>query len=124
MKGVTRAPMLEDADDKSRCPVEILFTYFKRAKIDVSPHRNKVGVQRTGCSFCAPAFPSFHMDCPMPIAKVTEINRKLFMGVADAGIVDGATAKGFSARSLRCGGISQAAAEKIRDGVTQGHGGW
>ena len=30
----------------------------------------------------------------------------------------------FSAKSLRCGGCSAAAAEGMRDGVTQGHGGW
>jgi hypothetical protein len=40
-KGVTRAPMLEDASDKTRCPVEILFTYFKRARIHVHPLCNK-----------------------------------------------------------------------------------
>ena len=30
----------------------------------------------------------------------------------------------FSAKSLRCGGVSQAAGEAVRDGVLQGHGGW
>lgn len=60
----------------------------------------------------------------MPVAKVTEIIRTLFTGLADAGIIDEATAKNFSAKSLRCGGVRQAAAEEIRDGVTQGHGGW
>ena len=92
-KGVTRAPMLEGADDKARCPVKILLTYFKRARIDVSPYCNKVEGQRDDCSFCPPAFPSFHkvhgkMDCPMPISKVTKVIRKLFMGLADVGIVD------------------------------------
>ena len=60
----------------------------------------------------------------MPAAKVTEIIRKLFMGLADSGVIDEATAKGFSAKPLRCGGVSQAAAEEIRDEVTQGLGGW
>ena len=46
------------------------------------------------------------------------------MGLADAGIIDEATARNLSAKLLRCGGVSQAAAEEIRDGVTQGHGGW
>ena len=46
------------------------------------------------------------------------------MGLADANIIDEATARNFSAKSLRCGGVSQAAAEEIRDGVTQGRGGW
>jgi len=129
MKGLTRAPMLEDADNKSRCHVEILFTYFKRARIDVSPHCNKVEGQRADCSFCPPAFPSFHkvlekMHCSMPVAKVTEMIRKPFMGLADAGVIDEATVKNFSAKSLRCGGVSQAAAEEIRDGVIHGPGGW
>ena len=128
-KGVTRAPMLEDAEDRTRCPVEILFNYFKGARIAVSPHCDKVEGQRADCSFCPPAFPSFHkvhgkMDVPMPISKVTEVIRKLFMGLADAGIIDDATASNFSAKSLRCGGVSQATAEEIRYGVTQGHGGW
>ena len=128
-KGVTRAPMLEEAVDKDRCPVEIVFDYFKWGRIDVHPQCDKVEGQRADCSFCPPAFPSFHkklgkMDCPMPTAKVTEIIRKLFMGLADAGDIDEAMAMNFSAKSLRCGGVSQAAAEQIRDGVTQGHGGW
>ena len=83
-KVVTRAPMLEDAEDKTRCLVEILFNCSKRAGIEVSPHCDKTEGQRADCSFCPPAFPSFHkvhgkMDCPMPVSKVTEVMRKLFM---------------------------------------------
>ncbi|MFB0956116.1 MAG: hypothetical protein QMB43_04070, partial [Alistipes putredinis] len=33
-------------------------------------------------------------------------------------------ARRFSAKSMRCGGTSAAAAEAVRDGVLQGHGGW
>ena len=41
-KGVTRAPKLRKVDVKARCPVEILFTYFKRARIDASLYCNKL----------------------------------------------------------------------------------
>ena len=33
-------------------------------------------------------------------------------------------AKRCWAKSLRCGGCSEAAAQGVREGVTQGHGGW
>ena len=33
-------------------------------------------------------------------------------------------AKGFSAKSLRTGGVSESCAHKVQEGVVQGHGGW
>ena len=63
------------------------------------------------------------IDRSMPVANATDIIRKPFIGSADAGVVDEGTAN-LLAKSLRCGGVSQATAEEIRDGVTQSHGGW
>ena len=50
--------------------------------------------------------------------------RGLYVGLAIAGEISMEEAMEFSSKSLRCGGVSQAAAEAIRDGVTQAHGGW
>ena len=60
----------------------------------------------------------------MPKYRVTEIVRALFVGLAVKGVISMEEALAFSAKSMRCGGVSQAAAEAIRDGFTQAHGGW
>ena len=60
----------------------------------------------------------------MPTARVTEIVRGLYIGLAVSGGMTMEEALAFSSTSLRCGGVSQAAREAIRDGVNQTHGGW
>ena len=50
--------------------------------------------------------------------------RELFLGLAARGLMSMEEAKEFSSKSLRCGGVSATAAEAVRDGVLQGHGGW
>ena len=135
VKGMTRSPVLEFAADAIGCPVKLLRKYFLAAgirimdgctKVDGSPHR---------CLCCPPAFPSVHKHSGkqagrgdermgMPTARVTEIVRGLYVGLAIAGEISMEEAVEFSSKSLRCGGVSQAAAEAIRDGVTQAHGGW
>ena len=41
-----------------------------------------------------------------------------------AGVISADKAGMFSGKSMRCGGVSAAAAEAVRDGVLQGHGDW
>jgi hypothetical protein len=81
------------------------------------------------CTVCPPAFPTitkFHgkKERAMPKSRVTEVLRILFLNMHKAGLISEEEARAFSSKSLRCGGVSQAAAEAVRDGVFQGHGGW
>ena len=63
----------------------------------------------------------------MPDSRVTKIIKQVMVTLAKETGEQPLTvqeAEAFSAKSLRCGGCSAAAAEGVRDGVTQGHGGW
>ena len=60
----------------------------------------------------------------MPKSRVTELVKELFMGLVDSGDMTEEEARAFSSKSLRTGGVSEAAANAVRDGVVQGHGGW
>ena len=60
----------------------------------------------------------------MPTQRVSEIVKKLFLSLADIGKMSADDAKQFSGKSCRCGGVSAAAGNEVRDGVVQGHGGW
>ena len=46
------------------------------------------------------------------------------MHLAEMGKMDMEQARKFTGKSMRCGGVSEAAANAVRDGVLQGHGGW
>jgi hypothetical protein len=54
----------------------------------------------------------------------TETLTQLFAGLASTGLMTEELAATFSGKSCRCGGVSAAAGEAVRDGVLQGHGGW
>ncbi len=60
----------------------------------------------------------------MPKARVTELWRVLYLELARLGFMTEEEARAISSKSLRCGGVTQAAASAIRDGVVQAHGGW
>ena len=60
----------------------------------------------------------------MPKARVTAILRVLFLELAGLGLMTEEEARAFSSKSMRAGGVTVAAAEAVRDGVIQGHGGW
>ena len=60
----------------------------------------------------------------MPKGKGTEIVKKLFLSLADLDLMTEEEANTFSGKPARTGGVSEAAANFVRDGVVQGHGGW
>ena len=62
----------------------------------------------------------------MPDGRVTTIIKGMMVALAAVrpDVVSVEQAKTFSAKSLRTGGTSEAAACVIREGVMQGHGGW
>ena len=62
----------------------------------------------------------------MPDGRVTTIIKGMMVALAAVrpDVVSVEQAKTFSAKSLRTGGTSEAAACVIREGVLQGHGGW
>ena len=128
-KGLTRQPVLERGKVAASCPVRLYLRYVGAAGIRVQPCCTKVEGKPHRCTVCPPAFPSITQyqgkkDRPMPKARVSEILKVYFRELAAAGRMTEEEAEAFSSKSLRCGGVSQAAAETIRDGVVQGHGGW
>jgi hypothetical protein len=128
-KGLTRCPILEEASNERDCPVENLLSYFRLAGLSVQPGCTKVPGEPDACTVCPPAFPSIHkhkgvQNYPMPTQRVSEIVKKLFLSLADIGKMSADDAKQFSGKSCRCGGVSAAAGNEVRDGVVQGHGGW
>jgi len=128
-KGLTRAPLVEDASNEVACPVKVFLRYVSAAGLKVQHGCNKVEGEPERCSVCPPAFPAITkhggiQSRPMPKSRVTEIMRVFFLEMADKGLMTEEQARAFSSKSLRCGGVSQATAEAVRDGVVQGHGGW
>lgn len=128
-KGLTRSPVLEESAEEAACPVRAFLRYVGSAGLKVESRCEKVEGQPDRCPVCPPAFPSITKNGgvqprPMPRARVTEIMRVFFLELAAAGLMTEEEARAFTSKSLRCGGVSQASAEAIRDGVLQGHGGW
>jgi hypothetical protein len=128
-KGLTRCPLLEEAIEKQDCPVENLLSYFRLAGLSVQPGCTKVPGEPDECAVCPPAFPSIHkhngiQSYAMPTQRVSEVVKKLYLSLADAGKMSEEDASKFSGKSCRCGGVSEAAGNEVRDGVVQGHGGW
>ena len=135
VKGMTRSPVLEYAELADGCPVRLLHRYFEAAGIRIADGCNKQQDSPHRCLACPPAFPAIHKHAGkqpgrgqermgMPKARVTEVVRGLYVGLAVVGAMGMEEALAFSAKSLRCGGVSEAAGQAIRDGVTQAHGGW
>jgi hypothetical protein len=130
-KGLTRTAVLEMASDPACCPVRLMRQYLASAGIRIQHGCTKVEGEPEKCRVCPPAFPSItrfqgKKDRPMPKARVTELLRVLFVELArvDPDCISEEEARAFSSKSLRCGGVSESAAQAVRDGVIQGHGGW
>ena len=134
VKGQTRAPKLVASDSSEVCPVQLLRQYMAAANIVVADGCDKQWGQPFACSVCEPLFPSILSKAKggkrpraMPDSRVTKIIKDVMMTVAESSdeqVLTRDEAKAFSAKSMRCGGCSQAAAEGVRDGIVQGHGGW
>jgi hypothetical protein len=128
-KGITRAPVLAFAEDARACPVRTYRRCAAALNLKVKSGCTKVEGEPQRCTVCPPAFPSVTkhrgvMGRPMPKSRVTELLRMLFLQLAALGALTEQEARAFSSKSLRCGGVTQAAASCIRDGVVQAHGGW
>jgi site-specific DNA-cytosine methylase len=128
-KGVTRTPVLERAGDARVCPVRAFQRYRVAALIEVHPGCTKVVGEPHRCTVCPPAFPSItrtqgKKSMAMPKSRVTDIVKALYGQLAAHGHMELEVARGYSSKSLRCGGRSVAAANAIRGGVICGHGGW
>jgi hypothetical protein len=130
-KGLTRTTILEMANNENACLVRCLRRYFTAAGIKVEPNYTKVEGEPERCRVRPPAFPSItrHQGKrvrPMPKARVIEMLKALFMELAqeEPDCMTEEEARAFSSKSLRCAGVSEAAAQAVRDGVVPGHGGW
>ena len=134
LRGKTRAPQLAAGEDDGSCPLRCLERHMTAAGITVQVGCNKRWGEPFACSVCEPLFPSILTEAKggkrpraMPDSRVTKIIKDVMTTVAkvtNGKVLTLEEAKHFSAKSLRCGGCSEAAAQGVREGVTQGHGGW
>jgi hypothetical protein len=127
-RGLTRSPKLS-REGGSECAVGLWEQYARAEGLRVLPQCTKVKGVPTRCKACRPAFPAIwkhggQQKHPVSPAMVTMRVKALFMGLAETGVISADEAGMFSGKSMRCGGVSAAAAEAVRDGVLQGHGGW
>lgn len=133
-RGKTRSPVLTAQMDKGDpCPLGAMEEYVAAAGIKVCGRCNKTWGECFACEFCEPLFPTIMADKkggkrprPMPDPRVSKIVKAVMVTLAtlQPDLLTIEEARRFSAKSLRCGGTSAAAAEAVRDGVLQGHGGW
>ena len=129
-RGLTRSAVLEAAGG-AECPVAIFDEHVAAmgwSEADCA-HCTKVEGQPQRCEHCPDLCPAIYkhggiQKKHISTATVTSRVRELFLGLAARGLMSLEEAKAFSSKSLRCGGVSAAAAEAVRDGVLQGHGGW
>ena len=127
-RGLTRSPRLSREGGKE-CPVGLWERYAAAEGLVVHAQCTKVKGVPTRCAVCKPAFPAIwkhqgqqlHAMSP---SMVTLRIKALFMGLAETGVISEEEARMFSGKSMRCGGVTAAAAECVRDGVLKGHGGW
>ena len=131
VRGKTREPSVEKAEDPGRCPVEAMKTYMAECGIKVQLGCDKKWGEPYACTKCPPLFPSIWKKGgvrgrAMPDSRVSSVIKGLMQQVATARpeLLTPEEAKKFSAKSMRCGGTSEAAAQCVRDGVTFAHGGW
>ena len=130
-KGNTRDPTLTaSAEGSEQCPVALMKEYCRECSISKQPGCDKVWGEPYACSMCPPLFPTILKGgkCArsMPDSRVTVIVKRamLALAVARPDVLSAEEAQKFSAKSLRTGGTSESAAQQIREGVMQGHGGW
>lgn len=134
VRGVTRAPVLEEQSAAGEpCPIDTMEIYMKAADIKVAKGCDKIWGRPHPCRKCEPLFPSIlgpkkggKRPREMPDPRVSKIVKGAMVALATANpeLLSMEEARKFSAKSMRCGGTSAAAAEQVRDGVLQGHGGW
>ena len=127
--GRTRTAYLSRAKGEEGCPVRLWERYCGMCDIKVALGCDKVPGCPDRCTKCGPAFPSIlrnkgKMDYPMPSQRVTGVVKEMYQGLAAFWKKEPTWAAQFSGKSMRCGGVSAAAENGIRDGVVQGHGGW
>ena len=132
--GQTRAPKIaENLGDPSMCPVKAMRDYMEATGIAVCEGCDKEWGKPYACKVCPPLFPTILGDTrggvrdrAMPDSRVSVVLKRLMNTLAKLrpDLISEKDAETFSAKSLRCGGVSAAAAAQIRDGVQQGHGGW
>jgi hypothetical protein len=128
VRGLTRSPRLA-REGGHLCPVGLWEEYSVQEGLVRSPLCDKVKGEPQRCRHCKPAFPAMwkfggQQRHPIRAATVTSRVKELFMGLAVRGLMSAAVAKEFCGKSMRCGGVSAAAALAVREGVLQGHGGW
>ena len=131
VRGKTRDPTVEKAEEADSCPVEAMQTYMAECAIGIKVGCDKKWGEPYACTKCPPLFPSIWTKGgvrkkAMPDARVSSIIKGLMRQVAETrpDLLSAEEAKKFSAKSMRCGGTSEAAAQCVRDGVTFAHGGW
>ena len=131
VQGLTRAPQIIQADDERCCLGTRLEEYMGVLGIKRHADCNKVWGKPYPCDFCEPLFPAIWAKqgkkChAMPDSRVGRVVKGAFRALAKAkpNLLSSEEAEKFSTKSLRTGGVSSAAAECVRDGVLQGHGGW
>jgi hypothetical protein len=127
-RGLTRSPKLSREGGRY-CTVTLWEEYAKAEGLVRHPQCTKVKGVPTRCEYCKPAFPSIwkhggQQSHPILASGVSRCVKALFLGLAEDGFMSQQEARDFSGKSMRCGGVSAAAAEAVRDGVLQGHGGW
>jgi hypothetical protein len=127
VKGMTRKAFLQ-ATGGLECPRRLWVDYVVMCGLKCSPACNKVQGEPTRCDYCPPAFPSIHnkgvQQFPIPKARVSSLVKGLHVALGNLHGWERSWGTAYSAKSLRCGGVTEAAAAAVRDGVLQGHGGW
>ena len=89
--------------------------YISAARIKVCAGCTKVEGEPERCSVCPPAFPTIHkhkgvLGRAMPKSRVSELVKLVFAELEAQGFVEPGQAALFSSKSLRTGGVSEAAA--------------
>lgn len=132
--GRTRAPKLaECAEDDTVCPIRLMKEYMAVTGIAICAGCDKEWGKPYACTVCPPLFPTILGDTrggmqerAMPDSRVSMVLKRMMVTLARVrpDLLTMEEARAFSAKSLRCGGTSESAAQQVRDGVKQGHGGW
>lgn len=127
VKGLTRRAFLE-ATGGLECPKRLWLEYVAMCGLSGSEHCDKVQGEPTRCTACGPAFPSVHrrgvQGFAIPKSRVSRIIKQVHQELGSVMGWGRSWGDPYSAKSLRCGGVTEAAGACVRDGVLQGHGGW
>ena len=131
LRGRTREPALAAVPDEPRsCPRAVMQEHMRVCSIECSPLCNKVWGEPYACDHCPPLLPTIVKagirERAMPNSRVTVVIKGVFLELARRcpDRLSAQEAKGFSAKRLRTGGVSESCAHEVWEGVVQGHGGW